>query len=175
MAGVLASQQGSWGKVKKSLKRNNSALKSKVVIPVNDEIFAEEEESDKLSQSVESFVSEHPDGWTFEDESAFREELSKEGIETSRNEISNTIDIALRNATKESEKDSEMTPPMNQSGFSETEEAPANLETEAALIEFKARTAEIISAARDFLTVSSASNEDDLNSFIDQLSIWDSN
>ena len=39
VAGVLASQQGSWGKVKKSLKRNNSALKSKVVIPVNDEIF----------------------------------------------------------------------------------------------------------------------------------------
>mgnify|MGYP006252812719 FL=1 len=59
---------------------------------------------------------------------------------------------------------------MNQSGFSETEESMVNLETEAAMIEFKARTAEIISASRDFLTVSSASNEDDLNSFIDQLS-----
>ena len=170
VAGVLASQQGSWGKVKKSLKRNNSALKSKVVIPVNDEIFVDEEDPDKLSQSVESFVSEHPDGWTFEDESAFREELSNEGIETSRNNISNTIDNALRNATKDSKSDSEIIPPMNQSGFSETEESMVNLETEAAMIEFKARTAEIISASRDFLTVSSASNEDDLNSFIDQLS-----
>ena len=145
-------------------------MKSKVVIPVNDEIFVDEEDPDKLSQSVESFVSEHPDGWTFEDESAFREELSNEGIETSRNNISNTIDNALRNATKDSKSDSEIIPPMNQSGFSETEESMVNLETEAAMIEFKARTAEIISASRDFLTVSSASNEDDLNSFIDQLS-----
>lgn len=170
VAGVLASQQGSWGKVKKSLKRNNSALKSKVVIPVNDEIFVDEEDPNKLNQSVESFVSQHPEGWTFEDESAFREELSNEGIETSRNEISNTIDNALRSATKETESDSEMIPPMNQSGFSEPQDSQVNLETEAALIEFKARTAEIISASRDFLTVSSASNEDDLNSFIDQLS-----
>ena len=33
VAGVLASQQGSWGKVKKSLKRKNDNAKAKIVIP----------------------------------------------------------------------------------------------------------------------------------------------
>jgi hypothetical protein len=46
----------------------------------------------------------------------------------------------------------------------------STLEREAALIEVESRIAEIESSARDFLTVSSASNSDDLEAFINSLS-----
>ncbi len=74
VAGVLAYQQGSWGKVKKSLKRKNDNAKSKIVIPNPSE--DDDYSSTNIQDSVEKFIEEHPEGWSFEDESEFRNNLA---------------------------------------------------------------------------------------------------
>ena len=169
VAGVLASQQGSWGKVKKSLKRHNENARSKIVIPSPLEDY-EDSESESLQETVSKFIEDHPQGWTFEDETELRSGLANDGLDTSRVEVSSSIDEALKNVSiiEETEK---ITPSMNQtppSIFVENE--VSTLEREAALIEVESRIAEIESSARDFLTVSSASNSDDLEAFINSLS-----
>lgn len=169
VAGVLASQQGSWGKVKKSLKRHNENARSKIVIPSPMEDY-EDSETESLQETVSKFIEEHPQGWTFEDETELRNGLSDDGLDTSRIEVSSSIDEALKNVSS-IEKTEAITPSMNQtppSIFVENE--VSTLEREAALIEVESRIAEIESSARDFLTVSSASNSDDLEAFINSLS-----
>ena len=169
VAGVLASQQGSWGKVKKSLKRHNENAKSKIIIPSPVEDY-EVSEAGSLQDTVSKFIEEHPEGWTFEDESELRSGLADDGLETSRIEVSSSIDEALKNVSNIQDAE-EITPSMNQtppSIFVDNE--VSTLEREAALIELEARIAEIESSARDFLTVSSASNSDDLEAFINSLS-----
>ena len=168
VAGVLASQQGSWGKVKKSLKRKNDNAKSKITIPYPSD--DEEYSSTNIHDSVEKFIAEHPEGWSFEDESELRNNLATEGLDTSRVDVSNTIDEALKNVHSEQQKD-EPTPEMIQTAPSIIPENDIDtLEKEAAIIEVESRIAEIESAARDFLTVSSTSNSEDFELFISSLS-----
>ena len=167
VAGVLASQQNSWGKVKKSLKRKNNNAKSKIVIPSFDDNEETENES-TIENTVEEFISQHPEGWTFEEESNLRNELAKEGLDISRVEIASSIDDVLKSVDYVA--DTKIVPLMNQSNEISTDvEEISTLEKEAAMMEIDSRIAEIESAARDFLTVSSASNLEDLSSFIDSL------
>lgn len=168
VAGVLASQQGSWGKVKKSLKRKNDNAKAKIVIPnpADDEEVSET----TIQASVDRFIQEHPEGWSFEDESELRNNLAEDGLDISRVEVSSTIDEALRNVQDENEVE-EPIPQMNQSAPSIAGAVEIDsLEREAAILEVQSRMAEIESAARDFLTVSSTSNSQDFEAFIDSLS-----
>ena len=168
VAGVLASQQGSWGKVKKSLKRKNDNAKAKIVIPnpVDDEEVSET----TIQASVDRFIQKHPEGWSFEDESELRNNLAEDGLDISRVEVSSTIDEALRNVQDENEVE-EAIPQMNQSAPSIAGAVEIDsLEREAAILEVQSRMAEIESAARDFLTVSSTSNSQDFEAFIDSLS-----
>ena len=168
VAGVLASQQGSWGKVKKSLKRKNDNAKAKIVIPnpADDEEVSET----TIQASVDRFIQEHPEGWNFEDESELRNNLAEDGLDISRVEVSSTIDEALRNVQDENEVE-EAIPQMNQSAPSIAGAVEIDsLEREAAILEVQSRMAEIESAARDFLTVSSTSNSQDFEAFIDSLS-----
>ena len=168
VAGVLASQQGSWGKVKKSLKRKNDNAKAKIVIPnpADDEEVSET----TFQASVDRFIQEHPEGWSFEDESELRNNLAEDGLDISRVEVSSTIDEALRNVQDENEVE-EAIPQMNQSAPSIAGAVEIDsLEREAAILEVQSRMAEIESAARDFLTVSSTSNSQDFEAFIDSLS-----
>ena len=167
VAGVLASQQGSWGKVKKSLKRKNDNAKSKITIPspADDEDY----NSAGIRDSIDKFIQDHPEGWSFEDESELRNNLADEGLDISRVDVSTTIDDALKNVVIEQETDSPI-PQMNQTAPSmNTESDIDTLEREAAIIEVESRLAEIESAARDFLTVSSTSNVEDLELFISSL------
>ena len=94
VAGVLASQQGSWGKVKKSLKRKNDNAKAKIVIPNPAE--DEEQTVASVQDTVDKFIEEHPDGWSFEEESQLRSNLAEDGLDISRVDVSNTIDDALK-------------------------------------------------------------------------------
>ncbi len=168
VAGVLASQQGSWGKVKKSLKRKNDNAKAKIIIPnpADDEEVSET----TIQASVDRFIQEHPEGWSFEDESELRNNLAEDGLDISRVEVSSTIDEALRNVQDENEVE-EAIPQMNQSAPSIAGAVEIDsLEREAAILEVQSRMAEIESAARDFLTVSSTSNSQDFEAFIDSLS-----
>ena len=167
VAGVLASQQGSWGKVKKSLKRKNDNAKSKIIIPnPSDE---EEYTSTDIHDSVERFIEDHPEGWSFEDESELRNNLAEEGLDISRVDVSNTIDDALKNRHTNHETPAPI-PQMNQTAPSIVGEDDIDtLEKEAAIIEVESRLAEIESAARDFLTVSSSANSEDLELFISSL------
>ena len=168
VAGVLASQQGSWGKVKKSLKRKNDNAKAKIVIPnpADDEEVSET----TIQASVDRFIQEHPEGWSFEDESELRNNLAEDGLDISRVEVSSTIDEALRNVQDENEV-KQAIPQMNQSAPSIAGAVEIDsLEREAAILEVQSRMAEIESAARDFLTVSSTANSQDFEAFIDSLS-----
>ena len=167
VAGVLASQQGSWGKVKKSLKRKNDNAKSKITIPSPSD--DEDYNSTGIHDSIEKFIEDHPEGWSFEDESELRNNLADEGLDTSRIEVSNSIDDALKNVVNEKEIDTPI-PQMNQTAPSmNAERGIDTLEREAAIIEVESRLAEVESAARDFLTVSSSSNIEDLELFITSL------
>ena len=168
VAGVLASQQGSWGKVKKSLKRKNDNAKAKIVIPNPSD--DDEVSETTIQASVDRFIQEHPEGWNFEDESELRNNLAEDGLDISRVEVSSTIDEALRNVQDENEVE-EPIPQMNQSAPSIAGAVEVDsLEREAAILEVQSRMAEIESAARDFLTVSSTSNSQDFEAFIDSLS-----
>ena len=98
-----------------------------------------------------------------------RNNLADEGLDTSRIEVSNSIDDALKNVVNEKEIDTPI-PQMNQTAPSMNAESDIDtLEREAAIIEVESRLAEVESAARDFLTVSSSSNIEDLELFITSL------
>ena len=119
VAGVLASQDGGWGKVKKSLRRprstSNTLPKPARAVPSpSPEVEVEQsDEHNAVIEAAESFVSEHPEGWTFEQETELRTGLAQEGIAVSKAPIASTLDEALRNggAAKSSE---EATPSMVQ-------------------------------------------------------------
>ena len=173
VAGVLAYQQGGWGKVKKSLRRPRGGH-SAITIPTPSEDSKNESPSQSVSseqttviEKVETFVSEHPEGWTFEEETEMRTKLAQDGIPISRAPISSSIDEALR-SSQENEQQSE-TPAMVQTAHV-SELSELSLETEAVLLELTARSAEIEAAGRDFLAVSSTSEVDDFEAFIESLS-----
>jgi hypothetical protein len=173
IAGVLAYQQGGWGKVKKSLRRPRST-DSVVVIPSPTEDSKNEspgqtplDEQDVVLETVETFVSQHPEGWTFEEETKMRTELAQEGNPISRAPLAASIDDALRAGQKQGANDE--TPAMVQSAHV-AEIVEHSLEVEAVLLELTARAAEIEAAGRDFLAVSSTSDGEDLEAFISSLS-----
>ena len=83
------------GESKKSLKRKNDNAKSKITIPNPSD--DEDYNSTDIHDSVEKFIEDHPEGWSFEDESELRNNLAEEGLDISRVEVSNTIDDALKN------------------------------------------------------------------------------
>ena len=172
VAGVLAYQQGGWGKVKKSLRRPRSG-DSVVSIPSPSEESKNEspeqstsEAQDVVLETVETFVSEHPEGWTFEEETEMRTELAQEGIPISRAPLAASIDDALRAGQKQATSDD--APAMVQSAHV-AEVVEHSLEIEAVLLELTARSAEIEAAGRDFLAVSSTSESEDLEAFIRSL------
>ncbi len=171
VAGVLASQDGGWGKVKKSLRRprtSSKKLPSPVkVLPTPDQPAdsTDSGEHDAVIEAAENFVSEHPEGWTFEEETEFRTGLAQEGIPVSKAPIASTLDEALRSSSTVQQQ--EATPSMVQVASEPSEEH--SLEVEAALLELKARMAEIESAGRDFLAVSTTSETEDLDAFIHSL------
>ena len=171
VAGVLAYQQGGWGKVKKSLRRPRSG-DAVVSIPTpsedsNNETFesSQSHEEEVVLETVETFVSEHPEGWTFEEETEMRTELAQEGIPISRAPLAASIDDALRAGQNQATTDD--SPAMVQSAH--VTEVEHSLEVEAVLLELTARSAEIEAAGRDFLAVSSTSDTEDLESFIASL------
>ncbi|MBT5390876.1 MAG: hypothetical protein HOL22_00830 [Euryarchaeota archaeon] len=173
VAGVLAYQQGGWGKVKKSLRRPRSG-DSVVAIPIPSEDSKNESpetksvtEQDVVIETVENFVSQHPEGWTFEQETEMRTELAQEGIPISRAPIAASIDDALR--AGQGSLDVVDAPAMVQSAHV-AEVVEHSLEVEAVLLELTARAAEIEAAGRDYLAVSSTSDTDDLEAFIQSLS-----
>ena len=171
VAGVLASQDGGWGKVKKSLRRpraSSKKLPSPVkVLPTPDQPADSPDsgEHEAVIEAAENFVSEHPEGWTFEEETEFRAGLAQEGIPVSKAPIASTLDEALRSSSAVQQQ--EATPSMVQVASEPSEEH--SLEVEAALLELKARMAEIESAGRDFLAVSTTSETEDLDAFIHSL------
>ena len=173
VAGVLASQDGGWGKVKKSLRRPRAASTTlpsparPLPSPAVENVSPAPDEHEAVIEAVESFVSEHPEGWTFEQETELRTELAQEGIPVSKAPIASTLDEALRNGGAE-QRSKEETPSMIQVAVNE-EPGEHSLEVEAALLEVNARLAEVEAAGRDFLAVSSTSESADMDAFIASL------
>ena len=165
VAGVLASQQGSWGKVKKTLRRPKESLNiPKIPNPGEHETapIIDDKDEQVVVKTVDDFVAKHPEGWTFEQETELRNDLSEEGFDTTRNDVAQTIDAALRSRLESEEI---VTPSMIQTP-TEIEPQMNSLEVEAALIELNSRIAEVEAAGRDFLMVSTSSDEEDLEAFI---------
>ena len=170
IAGVLASQQGGWGKVKKSLRRPRGEIHLPT-IPYPNEDSVQQQEIDSntaIHNTVGDFVSEHPTGWTFEEETELRTELAEGGLNPSLASVSADIDLALRG---QQGKEENSVPPMIQSAQIMDSESKHSLETEAALMEINSRNAEIEAAGRDFLMISSTSDSEDLEVFISSLSV----
>ena len=168
VAGVLASQQGSWGKVKKTLRRPKSSQNiATIPSPSEETETINSELEDSMKTSVEEFVSQHPEGWTFEQETELRNDLSSDGYDTTLPDVAQSIDEVLRskqNIEKETESPSMIQTP------TEDSTQVNSLEVEAALIEVKSRMAEIEASGRDFLMASSSSDEEDLEAFISKFS-----
>ena len=160
VAGVLASQENAWGKVKKSLRRPRDKINIPE-IPFDHEL--QEEDAVEVIEAVDQFVESHETGWSFEEETTLREDLEAMGHSSSQSSVSASIDGALRTTEAVAEPP---TPPMIQDTESHQTHS---LETETALIELQGRMAEIHALARDFLMVSSTTNQEDLKAFIASL------
>ena len=159
VAGVLSAQHKNWGTIKRSLKRGGGS----VTIPTPGESEDEEVQPTSIQEEVESFVSEHPEGWTFEEESELIETMDDGGIDTSLSEVAASIEENLVSHRNEIEQP---VPPMLQ----ELSSVEPTLEEEAALLEISSRRAEVEAAARDYLLVGSTTDTEDMNTFISSLS-----
>ena len=133
VAGVLASQENAWGKVKKSLRRPKDKMRiPSMPAPV---------EPQKVSTAAPAMSSpETDDSWTADVEEPYFEDLPA------------APEVASP-------------PPMIQHVDGEV----YSLEIETALLELKERMAEVRAFARDFLMVSSTTNQEDMNAFITSL------
>ena len=160
VAGVLSAQHKNWGTIKRSLKRGGGS----VVIPSPSHLDDEQQtEVPTISQTVEDFVSEHPEGWTFEQESELIETIEETFDDTPLSEVAASIEKGLSGQNEATEQP---IPPMMQELSSEE----PTLEEEAALLEISSRRAEVEAAARDFLLVGSTTDVEDMGSFIMSLS-----
>lgn len=159
VAGVLASQESAWGKVKKSLRRPRNAGNLPTIPKWEEDAI----EPTEVEEAVSGFVDEHDEGWTFEEETNLREELAQMGHEISQASIASSVDEELRH---QSTKDERSVPPMIQETMSQE---TYSLEIETALLEMRERMPEVHALARDFLMVSSTTNEDDMQAFIDSM------
>ena len=158
VAGVLSAQHKNWGTIKRSLKRGGGSVS--IPVPGDTE---EETQSPSIEEEVESFVTDHPEGWTFEEESDLIESMEESGIDTSLSEVAASIE---ENLTLHHTPVEEPVPPMLQELSSEE----PTLEEEAALLEISSRQAEVEAAARDYLLVGSTTDMEDMNTFISSLS-----
>lgn len=158
VAGVLASQENAWGKVKKSLRRPRGPVNLPKMVSA-----VATAESESIEETVSTFVEQHDEGWTFEDETSLREDLATIGHDVSASQVDAMMDGQLRAAP---DGDGTSVPPMIQ--HTETVETHS-LETETALMELHERTAEVNAFARDFLMVSSTTDQEDMNAFIHSL------
>ena len=133
VAGVLASQENAWGKVKKSLRRPKDKMRiPSMPAPV---------EPQKVSTAAPAMSPpETDDSWTADVEEPYVEDLPA------------APEVASP-------------PPMIQHVDGEV----YSLEIETALLELKERMAEVRAFARDFLMVSSTTNQEDMNAFITSL------
>ena len=159
VAGVLSAQHKNWGTIKRSLKRGGGSVE----IPYpgeGDEGIVRTTPS--IEEKVDAFVSEHPDGWSFEDESNLIESIEEE-TDTSLSDVAASIEESLTSHIVETEQN---VPPMMQ----ELSTEEPTLEEEAALLEINSRRAEVEAAARDYLLVGSTTDMDDMNTFIASLS-----
>ena len=160
VAGVLASQENAWGKVKKSLRRPRGPVNLPRMVTASST-----DENESVEETVSTFVDEHDEGWTFEDETSLREDLATIGHDVSASQVNAVVDEQLRAAP---EREATSVPPMIQ--HTETIETHS-LETETALMELRERAAEVNAFARDFLMVSSTTDQEDMNAFIHSLRI----
>ena len=159
VAGVLSAQHKNWGVIKRSLKRGGGSVE--IPYPGDDEDEAVTTPP-SIEEKVDVFVSEHPDGWTFEDESSLIESI-EEQADTSLSEVAASIEESLNSHVGEIEQP---VPPMMQ----ELSTEEPTLEEEAALLEITSRRAEVEAAARDYLLVGSTTDMDDMSTFIASLS-----
>jgi len=160
VAGVLSAQHKNWGTIKRSLKRVGGSVE----IPMPEDSDEEQTSpSQSIEKKVETFVSDHPEGWTFEEESELIETMEEEGLDTSLSDVASSIEESLTSHVVDVEQP---VPPMLQELSSEE----PTLEEEAALLEISSRRAEVEAAARDYLLVGSTTDLDDMNSFISSLS-----
>ena len=159
VAGVLSAQHKNWGVIKRSLKRGGGSVE--IPYPGDDEDEAVTT-APSIEEKVDDFVSEHPDGWTFEDESSLIESIEEQAA-TSLSEVAASIEESLNSHVGELEQP---VPPMMQ----ELSTEEPTLEEEAALLEITSRRAEVEAAARDYLLVGSTTDMDDMNTFIASLS-----
>jgi len=160
VAGVLASQENAWGKVKKSLRRPRGPVNLPRMVTASST-----DENESVEETVSTFVDEHDEGWTFEDETSLREDLATIGHDVSASQVDAVVDEQLRAAP---EREATAVPPMIQ--HTETTETHS-LETETALMELRERAAEVNAFARDFLMVSSTTDQEDMNAFIHSLRV----
>lgn len=158
VAGVLASQENAWGKVKKSLRRPKGPLNVPKVATATPSAG-----ENVVEQAISSFVEEHDDGWTYEEEISLKAELADVGHDVSSS--ANDADLELQLRPDPVEEEPHVPPMIQHTGAAETH----SLETETALMELRERHAEIQAFARDFLMVSSTTNQDDMNAFIASL------
>ena len=157
VAGVLASQENAWGKVKKSLRRPRGPVRLPSAAPA-----APRPAPASVESTVASFVDDHEEGWSYEDETGLRETLTTIGHDASQS----TVDAVVEQQLRQEEASTSTVPPMIQhTGTTETH----SLETETALMELRERAAEVQAFARDFLMVSSTTNEADMQAFIHSL------
>ncbi len=160
VAGVLSAQHKNWGIIKRSLKRGRGSVE---IPSPGDSDQESSNEAPSIEETVESFISEHPEGWTFEEESGLIETIKDEGVDASLSEVAASIENSLNAHVEEVEQP---IPPMLQELSSEE----PTLEEEAALLEISSRRAEVEAAARDYLLVGSTTDLDDMNTFISSLS-----
>ncbi|MGB1484405.1 MAG: hypothetical protein ACPG9E_00235 [Poseidonia sp.] len=158
VAGVLASQENAWGKVKKSLRRP----KGPINVPQMAASSTSSAES-SVEETVASFVEDHDDGWTYEEELTLKAGLADVGHDVSSS--MNDADLERQLRPEPAEEVLSVPPMIQHTGAVETH----SLETETALMELRERHAEIQAFARDFLMVSSTTNQDDMNAFIASL------
>ena len=160
VAGVLSAQHKNWGIIKRSLKRGGGSVE---IPSPGDSDQESSNEAPSIEETVETFISEHPEGWTFEEESGLIETIKHEGVDASLSEVAASIENSLNAHVEEVEQP---IPPMLQELSSEE----PTLEEEAALLEISSRRAEVEAAARDYLLVGSTTDMDDMNTFISSLS-----
>ena len=102
VAGVLSAQHKNWGIIKRSLKRGGGSVE--IPYPGGDD-----EEIDttvpSIEEKVDEFVTEHPDGWTFEDESNLIESIEEQG-DTSLSEVASSIEDSLNRTSLNQSKQS---------------------------------------------------------------------
>lgn len=154
VAGVLASQENAWGKVKKSLRRP----KEKLIIPsVAQPMSSASTAAAPHATYVSSVVDEQNDDWGMDEENE---------LHLGRSELDLLAPSAWESKQPLPEPGMHVQPPPM---IQHVDQEVHSLEIETALIELNERMAEVKAFARDFLMVSSTTNQDDMNAFIDSL------